>query len=339
MNNNRLQIIVNNEISVARKDLDYVATINGGKKCALCQKLYEMGKAARENYLLDDNERENGKVMNRVIIAGHERGVFLCNEHYNNFLYHLSGYCSENDYISGKETKDGITNSFELELSYIDIIGACELTINHDGLMTSDSTVTCEIKSSIMNSLNACTKMLGKIESLIDKGHIAINHTCGTHLHTGLSGNEIDFTRLFGSRNAVVNYIAFFEPIALHISRDYTTEERVNFFGRDFDTWAKRVYFGDNFCRVNGSVYTQGMRGMMDCHVAAFNVQHDYSIEFRLPKYRNAKQYRTIICAMQSVMIELKKAFFNYGCYDITTDNLRMAGNKALSKFRKFFGK
>ena len=332
---NRLTTIINNELNNERINNNYTARIYGGKKCAICEELYKMGIIDTITEFWNTSELASGKVYNRETIAGHERGVFLCDRHYHCLLDYLNGYSTENNYLSGKPTKDGITTSFELELSHCSRHAAIELVVNHDILLTSDSTVAVECKPPIFQSLQACTKMLGKIEALKKSGDIEIDDSCGTHIHTGTIEGDIDFSWLFGASQNVKNYIAFFEPLALHVSRDYSDNERIEKFGRDFGIWAKRVYFGDNYCKVNGRMFENGYYGMNNCHVAAFNVQHSYSVEFRLPKYITGTQYRKIICAMQAVVIELKTAYYSCNENNINTADLRESGKKAKEDFAK----
>lgn len=332
---NRLSTIIHNELNNERVNNEYSARIYGGKRCAICDKLFEMGIIDSITEFWNYDERESGKVFNRESIAGHERGVFLCDRHYRYLLEFLNSYSTENNYLSGKPTKDGITTSFELELSHCSRHAAIEFVVNHDTLLTSDSTVEVECKPPIFQSLQACTKMLGKIEALKATGDIEIDNTCGTHIHTGTIEGDIDFSWLFGAPQHVKNYIAFFEPLALHVSRDYSDNERIEKFGRDFGIWSKRVYFGDNYCKVDNTTYEQGYRGMNNCHIAAFNVQHEYSIEFRLPKYVTGTQYRKIICAMQAVVIELKAAYYSCNENNISTADLRESGKKAKEAFAK----
>lgn len=332
---NRLTTIINNELNNERTENNYSARIYGGKKCAICENLYKMGIIESMTEFWNGEELESGKVFNRESIAGHERGVFLCKRHYTYLLDFLNGYSVENNYMSGKPTKDGITTSFELELSECSTHAAIEFVVNHDTLLTSDSTVAVECKPPIFLSLQACTKMLGKIEALKKSGDIEINETCGTHIHTGTIEGDINFSWLFGAPQNVKNYIAFFEPLALHVSRDYSESERIEKFGRDFGTWSKRVYFGSDYCKVGAVTFENSFRGMRDCHTSAFNVQHSYSVEFRLPKYINAIQFRKIICAMQAVVIELKTAYYACNENNINTADLRESGKKAKEAFAK----
>lgn len=325
----RTSIILANEIRTERKDNSAydVTPIRGGKHCAICDVMEKNG--ARHNEQWNMVEREQKKVNNRVTISGYARGVFLCDRHKNALRYALAGYCTENRIRNGKPTKDGLTVSFEVETSDLTDKGATTIICNFDAIPTSDSTVFVEIKTPIFNSLQGATKLLGTLEALMNSGDLQINNTCGTHLHVGTYAGNVDFMRLLSPAR---NYTAFFAPVALYISRNLTAEKRIEYFGRDYGTWARRVWFDENYCRCDGTY-----NNMSQCHVAMFNVQHTYSVEWRLPKFTSAEQYRRCIMGLQNIVKPLTDAFATCGGYDISAENLRKAGNKAKERFEVIF--
>lgn len=339
MKNTLLRTLIecNNIISTDRMDYsEYVAPVRGSKECAICNVMTENDPTyikpwSRVERDIDapENERKP-RVKNRVQIQGFERGVFLCDRHMHHLRLALGGYCLENKIHSGKPTKDGLTISFEIETSDMSDICATTLVVVFKAIPTSDSTVYIELKSPIFDSLHASTKLLGTMEYFLNNGGLEIDSSCGTHLHCGTIDNSIDFERLLSPWQ---NYKAFFEKTALYISRGMSEEKRIEYFGRDFGTWAKRVFFGDTFLKCDNRV----LYDMSACHVSAFNVQHSYSIEFRLPKFIGANQYRKCILAMQNMVAILKDTFLTCGGYNISVRDLETAGAKVADIWKKIF--
>lgn len=260
----------------------------------------------------------------RVTTPSHPRGITLCDEHVNMFNnLDFSTYSDENTTYIGKETAKGMTCSFECETIENTTTSICSMVVDLHFLPSHDSSLGykgIEYKSPIFNSLNSTTKTLGTIEALVNEGYFDTkNDSCGGHIHTGFYNDPIDFTGLYNTMN---EYWEVFKDLYVYLD-NMPNETMKLYFGRGFSNYArtirktsngfvmpchngngKRLTYYDKRCsfdRIPSSI-----------HEIIFNVQHDYSIEFRLPKFINAIQYRTCILSMQEIMDVLRKNDFKY---------------------------
>ena len=203
-----------------------------------------------------------------------DRYGYLCDYH----ARHLEGYSHENDYRHGNRKKNGFTFSIELEVSNANTKARGEL-VDFGFIPTSDCTVSAEYKSPIYEGLNALSKQCVSIEGLIASGNIRIGNECGTHFHCGhreyINGTTMRYLRRFNN--------SLFVPLSNAIMQD--TEKSKRFFGREPNEWARPVTNNSPSGNVNG--------GYME-HSAMFNLQHDYTIEFRQAKFVNAEQYMQV---------------------------------------------
>jgi hypothetical protein len=211
----------------------------------------------------------------RVPIAkrGHRYG-YLCERH----ARRLEGYSVENGFRMGEQKKDPWTCSAELEVSSATIKARGEL-VDFGFLPTSDCTVSAEFKSPIYEGLNALSKQCVSIEKLIADGEMRIGNECGTHFHIGnaeyINGRTMRYLRRFNG--------SLFVPLSEAIMADQAKAER--FFGRRSNSWAEPVTMHDPSGDYSGDYMK---------HSAMFNLQHDYTIEFRQAKFVNAKQYMAV---------------------------------------------
>ena len=184
-------------------------------------------------------------------------------------------YSTENDTRYGTRKKHGFTFSMELETSTSDIKARGEL-LDFDFIATMDCTVDVEYKSPIYEGLNAVSKQCVSIERLVNEGHMRMGHECGTHFHVGhcqyINDITIKYLRRFNG--------SLFAPLSEAIMADVEKSEKL--FGRKPNSWAQPVTFSD----PSGNYEGYDMK-----HEAMFNLQHDYTIEFRQAKFVNAKQY------------------------------------------------
>lgn len=203
-----------------------------------------------------------------------DRYGYLCDYH----ARHLEGYSHENDYRYGNRKKNGFTFSIELEVSNANTKARGEL-VDFGFIPTSDCTVSAEYKSPIYEGLNALSKQCVSIEGLMASGNIRIGNECGTHFHCGhreyINGTTMRYLRRFNN--------SLFVPLSNAIMQD--TEKSKRFFGRLPNEWARPVTVNSPSGNVNG--------GYME-HSAMFNLQHDYTIEFRQAKFVNAEQYMQV---------------------------------------------
>lgn len=199
---------------------------------------------------------------------------YLCNHH----ATHLGSYTAENDNRCGCRKQNGFTFSTELEVSNATIKARGEL-VDFGFDPTYDSTVSAEYKSPIFEGLNALSKQCVSIEKLIASGEMRIGNECGTHFHVGhvdyINGVTMRYLRRFNG--------SLFVPLSNAIMADQLKAER--FFGRRSNNWAEPVTMHDP---------SGDFDGLRMKHSAMFNLQHDYTIEFRQAKFVNAEQYMNV---------------------------------------------
>ena len=176
-------------------------------------------------------------------------------------------YYHESTERTGTKNKDGDTFGVELETSFSTSKARAEIIANKY-IPTHDATVDCEYKSPIMEGLNGFSKHCTTFERLIADGELEINDSCGTHFHYGnryhLNPTTMGYIRRF--------YHSLFVPLSdeMQLHRRANTE----LFGRDFGYWANII-----------NVDSDPME-----HTNFINVQHDWTLEFRICKFRNAEQ-------------------------------------------------
>lgn len=184
-------------------------------------------------------------------------------------------YSWENRTEHGTNTR-GRTYSIEFETMRPTNKATYELAEN--GILpSSDCTVDSEFKTPIYHNLKSPVRVTKTIQRLIDGGEMAIDSHCGTHFHVGLPDNGMNAI-ISGTNDSRIGfarrfYHSLFVPVSdwmrLHPA------ETIRIFGRNFGQWAQPV---------NVNSYAEE-------HTNFINVQHDYSLEFRLAFFANAAQY------------------------------------------------
>lgn len=229
----------------------------------------------------------------RVPIAkrGNRYG-YLCEKH----AHRLDGYLVENDVRSGNRKKNGFTFSAELEVSMATTKARGEL-VDFGFLPTADVTVSAEFKSPIFEGLNAISKQCVSIEKLLATGEMRIGSECGTHFHVGhvdyINPTTMRYLRRFNG--------SLFVPLSEAIMADPAKAER--FFGRRSNSWAEPVTFQD----PSGDFPGCHMK-----HSAMFNLQHDYTVEFRQAKFVSASQYMNVAKFARDVVNALIENFIKH---------------------------
>ena len=174
---------------------------------------------------------------------------------------------SDNDRYVGKQDSLPMF-SFELETQGTQLDKAL-VVLAHNFIATRDGTVDVEYKSPRYLSLQACLPALKAIDTF---AYTAIDDACGTHLHVDC--------RVRGYIDADV-----FRPLVRYLKSHETETEQ--FWGRLFG----------NYCTSSvgsGSRYE------------AFSLQSNHeTIEYRLPRFRTAKQYLAVIryCRMATKLL------------------------------------
>lgn len=206
------------------------------------------------------------------------RAVYMCRDH----AFRLMGYTDENHNRLGNVKENGFTFSWENETSSTTVKGRSEL-LQAGFIPTSDCTVNVEYKSSIYEGLNAFSKQCVTIERLIASGDCEIGSGCGSHFHVGhhdyINRETIDYIARF--------YQSLFIPLSDEMREHH--DETVALFGRFF-TGALNDYDGGYARYITHDMTDRQAKK----HEIFINLQHDWTIEYRLPKFINAKQYQTV---------------------------------------------
>ena len=179
---------------------------------------------------------------------------------------------------TGKQAKAGLTYSVELEMREVDALTRGELAAV-GFIATKDCTTEVEYKMPPRGNLNN-GKTWSTVEGLLREGHAAITDAEGTHIHVGHGtvevkdeeGNPtpdlINYRTMLKVRRRVN---AIFCP--LMDAWQSNPEDVVRVFGRWFNDYAiAKVSAEDRY--------------------AAINVANSTTIEYRLPRFRTAAQYR-----------------------------------------------
>lgn len=197
------------------------------------------------------------------------RNAYLCPEHATR--RGDRGYTLENDVRRG-DAGHGFTFSCEMEMHGADEIMRAELE-SVDFIPTYDCTTDTEFKSPIWQSLNPLPKKFATIEKLINAGHGRITNADGTHFHVGHK-NYINATTI---RYLQRFYHSLFIPLNNAMVNNPEATEKL--FGRYFTGYA---------CTINE-------RTIPEAHSNFINLQHSYTIEFRLCKFKTADQYMNCV--------------------------------------------
>ena len=180
-------------------------------------------------------------------------------------------YSTRNNKTQGEAKKHGFTMGCEFECSNPTETLRAEL-INHGFIPTRDCTTDTEFKSPIWQSMNPLPKKFKSIEQLLADGHGEVGHGDGTHFHVGhveyINAETNDYLARF--------YHSLFIPLCEEMKAN--TQATIDLFGRDFTGYA---------CTINE--YTSPR-----AHSNFINLQHSKTIEFRLCKFRTAKQYMNV---------------------------------------------
>lgn len=203
------------------------------------------------------------------------RPGYLCNWHarYNESYFH------ENSWRMGEKKANNITVSWENEVMYNSRQARAEL-IHFGFTPTNDSTVQCEYKSPIYEGFPALSKQLVTIENMVANGELVIDCHCGSHIHighwTGITPRTMRHLREYNHE--------LFIPLSNAVMADI--EKSARFFGRKPNGWAEPVTTAD----PAGDYYD----GDYMKHETMFNLQHDWTVEFRQAKFVSAEQYMAV---------------------------------------------
>lgn len=225
----------------------------------------------------------------------------------------MESYSRENNMEKGISTR-GKTYSMELETNNPTTKARYDLSQNLF-MPTSDITVGLEFKSVIYNNLKSPVRVTKTIERLINSGDIEIGTNCGTHFHVGLPDNGFSTEMPCGvsRRAATINmYHSLFLPLSDWL-REHPAETAA-LFGRNFGEWARPI---------SRSTDTQE-------HENFINLQHSYSIEFRLCFFKSAAQYALCMKTCDKIWDALETHFWSN--YTAERSESGRAARKAAAK-------
>lgn len=158
----------------------------------------------------------------------------------------------------------------------------------------SDCTVCGgEAPSPKMRGLAHISKVLQNNEDAF----VYFTSSTGAHIHTSTS--NIDYIRRY--------YHSIFLPLYYYID-SHDAEWKISKFGSDFRHYA---------CKINESTYPEN-------HANFVNVQHDNTIEFRLPRIRERHQFMNVIKFWREVGFFLE-------CYDFQEGSLSSINRKEVA--------
>lgn len=251
----------------------------------------------------------------RVTTPAQRNGVWVCSAHRGK--KNLRGYSEENTKYVGSGNADNISISLELESMGIATHVRAYL-VSNGFLPTSDSTVDIEYKSPIYTSEQPLAKIIGGIEYFNDSPdyNFKVNAPqCGLHTHFGFIDNRYNFTGLYK------DYEILFRELD-DIVKNLDDDDKETIFGRGFGDYREPLSF-----------YSP------DRHENWINIQHDYSLEIRLPRFVSAVQYMKFLKTFKKMFKALDTHYISKGAqHNVNHErNAEKASRKICAIFRKAY--
>lgn len=257
------------------------------------------------------NNRGGRGTMHAVLAVGKGHGFrYLCPDHYG--LNGLMSYHSNVDvtYIGSKKntslasTPIGI--EFEVVLNTeknIPLLNIFRTTLANYAYcrQEEDCTVNAEFPTGAFIGINSLSKLLDSFEKYNILEALTNNKQCGAHIHAGCICVE------YVKRN----YKAIFKPLSDCIC-NMSINDRVKYFGSDFRSWA-------TYPKWHNPIE----------HTNMFNVQHSHTLEFRLPRCCNSKQYLQCCKAWRAVVCEINLSH--------DTESAEKIGKRLPEVFMKYY--
>ena len=226
-------------------------------------------------------------------------------------------YHSTNNKNRGTTKANAVKVGTELEVSYNDMY-ARNILFEFGLIPTNDCSLeganTCEFVTGIQNGLNIASKMCVTIENLINENHLEINNSCGTHFHVSIN----DMKNANGEQ-IYMNYIkrfyhSLFIPLCEKMKANPETTKAL--FGR---------YFQDDYCK------TVSQFSSVEDRYLFINVKANSNIEFRLNKFKTAKQYQNLM----KMEIEMVQAIITNFCEHFNDDKIDARRYANMTEYRK----
>lgn len=229
----------------------------------------------------------------------------------------VESYSTENDKRRGANIGGGFTYSVEFETAFDTPELRAEL-VSVDFIPSSDCTVACEYKSPIYNNLKPLAKKLQTVEKLCNTGCASVDETCGTHFHVGHKTAISPYTMM----QIAGYYRELFTPLSDYLLAHADDTRRV--FGRELGAY-------DYATPINGSTWEWG-------HSNFINIQHNYTLEFRLCRFRTAGQYMHVAKLCKDMTACIITNFLPYNDADAETreHKANITANKLVRLFKKY---
>lgn len=229
----------------------------------------------------------------------------------------VESYSTENNKHRGANIGGGFTYSVEFETAFDTPELRAEL-VSVDFIPSSDCTVACEYKSPIYNNLKPLAKKLQTVEKLCRAGYASVDETCGSHFHVGHSSAISPYTIM----QIAGYYHELFTPLSDYLLAHVDDTRRV--FGRELGAY-------DYATPISGGTLEWG-------HSNFINIQHDYTLEFRLCRFRSAKQYMHVAKLCKDFTACIITNFLAYNDADAETRERKanVTANKLVRLFKKY---
>lgn len=258
------------------------------------------------------NNRGERGTMRAVLAVGKGHGFrYLCPEHYAlNGLKTYHSSAADVTYIGSKKNTDLASTpvgvEFEVVLNTeknIPLLNIFRTTLANYAYcrQEEDCTVNAEFPTGAFVGINSLSKLLDSFEKYNILEALTNNSKCGAHIHAGCIC--VEYVRK--------NYEALFRPLADHIS-NMSANDRIKFFGSNFRSWAG---YPDWDCPTD--------------HANFVNTQHGCTLEFRLPRCCNAKQFLQCCKAWRAVVCEINLSW--------QTESPEVIGRRLPIIFEKYY--
>lgn len=220
-----------------------------------------------------------------------------CKQGYNDLSYGAHAHAR----ATGKQAKSGLTYSVELEVRNVDALTRGEMAAV-GFIATKDCTTEVEYKMPPRGNLNNA-KTWTTVERLAREGHLAITAAEGTHIHIG--HGDVEHPQADGNPTPdLINprtmaRLRIYSGTILDPLMKYMHDHcigTVKVFGRDFNGMARYGIYGVD----------------PDDRYLAINITNRTTIEYRLPRFRTAEQYRYCLKTCAALTKTIVANFMQY---------------------------
>lgn len=225
----------------------------------------------------------------------------------------MDSYFDDNDNPArGTTTAKRLTTGFEFEVDYPTYDIRAYL-MQLDFIPSHDSTVDCEFKSPVYKSLNPIKGVLRTLEKKQAANEFEVSSRCGTHVHIGHRA-----INAYTNRAIAANYKALFAPLSNYL--DTHPYECAAVFGRSLDGWAAPIDTMDPYEHCN-----------------FVNIQHNDTIEYRVCKFVNAKQFMLAIQTCQKFTLAILNNYIAHFGEGNELHKAEITGQKLVKLFQRAY--